>query len=175
MRWFDGVAWTKQTQPAGASPPPKPSRMGRNVVLGTLGLIVTVIVVIAVASNNKKTDNTPAAQGSTSASGVSQGLGANDATGDVVIGKLVTQADTDISEAPVTITNHSSKRSDYFVTVALESSNRKTQIDTSPVFVQNLEPGQSSVQTADFITTLTTPAPAGAQVVLQSVQRTSSN
>jgi hypothetical protein len=149
--------------------------MGRNVVLGILGLIVIVIVVVAVETNNNKTDNTPAAEGSTSASaGVSEGLGANNATGDVAIGKLATQADTDISEASVTITNHSSKRSDYFVTVALESSNRKTQIDTSPVFVQNLEPGQSSVQTADFITTLTTPAPAGAKVVLQSVQRTSS-
>jgi hypothetical protein len=147
-------------------------------VLGILGLIVIVIVivVVTVASNKKKTDNSPAAVGSTSTSpGVSQGLGAKNATGDVVIGKLATQADTNLSEAPVTITNRSSKRSDYFVTVALESSNGKTQIDTSTVFVQNLEPGQSSVQTADFITTLTTPAPAGAQVVLQSVQRTSSN
>ncbi len=93
----------------------------------------------------------------------------------MVVGKVATQADTNLSQVPVTITNHSSKRSDYFVTVALESADGKTQIDTSTVIVQNLEPGQGTVQTGDFLATMTTAPPAGAKVVLQSVQRTSSN
>ena len=37
----------------------------------------------------------------------------------------------------VTITNHSSKRSDYLITVAVESANGHAQYDTADVYVQN--------------------------------------
>lgn len=47
-------------------------------------------------------------------------------------------------EATATVTNHSSERSNYVVTVAFESPDGKTQLASSGGFVQDLEPGQSA-------------------------------
>lgn len=74
----------------------------------------------------------------------------------------------------VVVTNHSSKRSDYLITLALESADGKTQIDTADIFVQNLEPGQASPQQGIFLGTNSKP-PADSKVVLKSVERTASS
>ncbi|MDP9093939.1 MAG: DUF2510 domain-containing protein, partial [Actinomycetota bacterium] len=75
-RWFDGAAWTPQTQPA-APPvyqpatdprsvpyqplPGKPSHTGRNVLLGILALAVVVgIIAVAASSNKTNTSNNSA-------------------------------------------------------------------------------------------------------------------
>lgn len=46
----------------------------------------------------------------------------------------------------VTITNHSSKTSDYSGTVVFESQDGSRQFGTGPLFVEKLRPGQTSVQ-----------------------------
>lgn len=51
-------------------------------------------------------------------------------------------------DAKVRITNHSSKASDYIVTVAFESQNGSEQIDTGTAIVDSLQPGQSTNQDA---------------------------
>jgi len=51
-------------------------------------------------------------------------------------------------EAKIKITNHSSKPSNYIVEVAFESPDGSTQIDTSMVSVNNLQPGQSATEDA---------------------------
>lgn len=69
----------------------------------------------------------------------------------------------------VTVTNHSSKRSNYIIELSLESADGKTQLDTAPIAVNNLEAGQSTVQTGQFTTT--DKLPRGARVVLKSIDR----
>ena len=47
-------------------------------------------------------------------------------------------------EATVSVVNHSSKTSNYIITVAFESPNGATQLDTGNAAVQNLAAGQSN-------------------------------
>jgi hypothetical protein len=48
--------------------------------------------------------------------------------------------------AAVTVTNNSSKTSNYIVTIIMESADGKTQIGTGLVAVNNLAPGQQSIE-----------------------------
>ena len=47
-------------------------------------------------------------------------------------------------DATLTVTNHSSKASNYIITVAFDSPDGKTQLDTGNADVQNLAPGQNT-------------------------------
>jgi predicted small secreted protein len=67
---------------------------------------------------------------------------------DVAITACAPNADTNWVSAKVTITNHSSKASNYIVTVAFETADGKTQIDTGLAAAQSLAPNQQTVQDA---------------------------
>lgn len=170
--------------------PPQPPKKKRHTGLIVTGIILGAVVIIAIiataASGGKKSDaskTTTAAQATTSAatgpattsavpkssaSAVDKGAGSKDASADVTIGALDT-SNQFAASVPVTITNHSSKRSSYFIELALESADGKTQLDTTPIIVNDLNPGQTSPQTGTFFATAK--PPAGAKVVLKSVQR----
>lgn len=106
----------------------------------------------------------------TSQSSISRGLGSKDASGDVTIGKPTSDGYT--VTAPVTVTNHSSKRSDYFIDISLESKDGKTQYDTTTVFSESVEPGQTAKEDGTFFKA--TSIPSGAVVVAKSIQRSPS-
>jgi hypothetical protein len=72
---------------------------------------------------------------------------------------------------PVTVTNHSSKRSEYFVTISLESPNGATQYDTATLLIDTLESGQIKADTGYFTKT---DIPASAVTRVREVQRTAS-
>ena len=93
-----------------------------------------------------------------------------DASGDVTAGAVKNDPTLGWASAPVTVVNNSSGRSDYMITVVLESADGSTQIDSAYATVTNLEPGQKTVQTAQF----TKAAPVGAKLKVTEVQRTSS-
>jgi hypothetical protein len=160
--------------PAPYPPPKRPSHKLRSTLLAVVALIGIIAVISAVAGGNKKSATNPPGASSSTSPGVSKGIGANNASGDVKIGKTTYDAQLSDTSVRVTVTNRSSKRSDYLITLALESSDGKTQLDTADLFVQNLEPGQSSPQTGDFLSLNAAP-PAGSKVVLQSVERTASS
>lgn len=103
---------------------------------------------------------------------VSKGLGAKDASADVTNLKI---GDADIigfRSLTATVTNNSSKRSNYFIEVSIESADGKTQIDTATLVVSNLEPGQATeakgISTAKDL-------PSGAQISLKQVTRLASS
>jgi hypothetical protein len=132
-------------------------------------IVIAVVALLAVGLIAGCGTSSSGGSGGTSG-GVTTGLGTKDASGDVTVG-AVTNDSMGLSSAPVTVTNHSSGRSDYFITVVLDSADGTTQIDSTMVAVTNLEPGQTSPQTAQF----TAPAPAGAVAKVTQVQRTASN
>lgn len=200
QRYWDGQGWTAQTAPSPATAPPPPpygqpvpggpvkkSHKTRNIVLGVVAAIIVISAIASTAGGSKKKNdnaggssasNTVTSSGASSTTPtspkVSVGVGSNKAIQDVVLAAPEKDPTLGTSSVKVTTTNHSSKRSDYFITVALETADGKTQIDTATIFVENLEPGQSNVQNGEFLQTLTTPAPDGAKAVLQEVQRTES-
>lgn len=69
--------------------------------------------------------------------GVAEGIGSKDAAKDVKLGELSTPYDT--AEVPVTITNHSSKPSDYWVEAKLLDS-AGVQVGTASTYVQRVAP-----------------------------------
>jgi uncharacterized membrane protein YdfJ with MMPL/SSD domain len=136
-----------------------------------VGVVVTLIVVAAVASPTKKKDSTKTASGSpavaSTAPKIEHKLGSADASNDVTLGTITNETEIGFSHVDVSVTNHSSKRSNYLIELTLESADEKTQIDTATVVVDNLEPGQTSPQTGQF----TKPAPPGSKVVIKSLDR----
>lgn len=152
------------------------------IPVAIIAIIIASVSATAGGSNSQDTaaDSTASTAATSAPSaapspGVSNGLGSHNAAADVTVGKLKAKkitGDVAYYYVPVVVTNHSSKRSDYVVTVALESADGKQQIDTATVLVQNLEAGQSKRDEGDFLST--TKAPKGAQLVLQEVERTAS-
>jgi len=67
----------------------------------------------------------------------------------------------------VRVTNHSSKRSNYVVDVVFESTDGSRQLAARTVFVNDLEPGQTTRQEVGT----PTPAPASFDCRLSQVQR----
>jgi hypothetical protein len=158
--------------PPGWQPqPPKKSHKVRNVLLAVVGIFVLIIVIAAVASGGSKSDKA-SNPGSTQSNGISTGLGSKDASKDIKLGNP-DASDGFAIKVPVTATNSSSKRSDYLVDLSLESVDGKTQYDTATAFLENVEPGQTASDDAIFIKL--SKLPAGAQIVVKTVQRTASS
>ena len=86
----------------------------------------------------------------------------------VTFGKHVTSGELGSASVALTVTNRSSQRSDYAITVALVSGNGK-QLATKTAFVNNLGPGQST--TRPVISESYNTVPAGTRVTLLTTQR----
>ena len=143
-------------------------------VLLPVALIALIVLIMAVSggddNKNNSTASTTASSGST-ASGVSKGIGANDAAADVTVVKL---GDVDVlgfRKAELKITNNSSKRSNYIIELSLESADGKTQLDTSTVTATNVDPGQSTGGNVLPFTKVKN-APADAVIKIKTVSRT---
>ena len=97
---------------------------------------------------------------------VSNGLASKPAEHDVTLGALG-ETTYGSAKVDVTILNHSLKRSNYSVDLVVEQG--KAQLDTGMTFVENLEPGQSTVKEVVFFELDS--VPAGATVRAASVER----
>lgn len=111
--------------------------------MATHGLRKVLIPVVAVgslfvliASGEESGGDKASSSGSESGGG-----GSSDESDDVVIS---TCAADDLGQlsAKLTVTNNSSKASDYFIEVVFESSDGSTQLDSTFASVTNLAPGQ---------------------------------
>jgi hypothetical protein len=138
-------------------------------------VLVAVIVLASVAGGDE--DKPSDTKANASGTGVSSDSApkANDNTAlehaeDAKIAKCGTD-DLGFAEALVKITNSSSKPSDYFVTVAFESKDRKTQLGTGVAVVMALQPGQSASEGANSLKEAKT---GSFTCRLQSVMRTAS-
>jgi hypothetical protein len=122
------------------------------------GVVVLVIAIAASASGS----------GDKNAAGVSTGLATKDAAGDVT--KLAMQGPDALGyrRVEVSVTNHSSKRSDYLIELSIESVDGATRIDSTTVFVTNLEPGQSTTENG---LVSVKDVPAGAVAKVKTVSR----
>jgi hypothetical protein len=145
--------------------PLKKKHTTRNVLL-VLGVLILLSFVgcVALVGGAVNEDSKPTVPGS-----VSQGLGANDATGDVVLGTAAAPDVIGVTYLPVTITNSSSKRSNYSIEIAANGSDGN-RIELSAVYIDSLDPGQITTEQAMFLKTL----PAGVVFEVITVQRTAS-
>lgn len=129
----------------------------------TSGAVVAPSTASAAASSANKSS-------ASKSTGISQGLGTKDASADVKVGKLAYAEDSG-TQLTLTVTNHSSKRSDYIIDVALETASGSQQLDDSPALAENLDPGQSTKVKVDFLNYIDKAPPSAAVVKLKSIQR----
>jgi hypothetical protein len=80
------------------------------------------------------------------------GVDSNAAWGDIKLGAIRIDAKHGTTSAEVTITNHSSKRSNYIVDLGIMSAGGKTRLDAAMVSAPGLAPGQTTMRTAHFMT-----------------------
>jgi hypothetical protein len=137
---------------------------------GEMKLIRSVAVALVITGGVMATaasgDTTSSNASSSGDSSVDKGLGAYDAKSDVGPPELV--QDGSLSYAQVRITNHSSKRSNYFVTIVADSPDGATRISDTMVSVMNLDPGQHAMEKG----LLTQDLPVGTKLTVIEVQRT---
>lgn len=77
---------------------------------------------------------------------VDQGVGSKDAAKDVKLGEMSDSSDTETVEIPVTVTNHSSKPSDYYIEARIYNK-KGEQVDTASTFVERVKPGHVAKDT----------------------------
>jgi hypothetical protein len=99
------------------------------------------------------------------ASKAPQGFGTKAASGDVKLSAIRIDGKLGTPSAAVTITNHSSKLSNYVVDVSITSADGKTQLDAAMVSAERLAPGQTTKKAASFKTTQKLPKGAKLTVV----------
>jgi hypothetical protein len=81
------------------------------------------------------------------------GVDSKAAWGDIKLGAIRIDAKHGTPSAEVTITNHSSKRSNYIVDLSIMSAGGKTRLDAAMVSAQGLASGQTTTRTVHFMTT----------------------
>jgi hypothetical protein len=132
--------------------------------------IIAILLVIGLSvasSRGSKDDASPK-----TVSGVDKGIGSADASADVS-GAVLGQPDAiGFRTVMLTVTNNSSKRSNYMIDLSIESPDGTTQYDTSFASVNNLEPGQTT--TVDALS-ITKTIPADAVVKIKTVSRLASD
>lgn len=115
-------------------------------------LILAVIAVAGlatVASGGNSSKSTGNSNGTSGGAQSNSGNNSNPPQADVTItGCALADNQFEGPVAHLNVTNHSSKASNYIITVAFDSPDGKTQLDTGNANVQNLAPGQSSQQDA---------------------------
>jgi hypothetical protein len=118
-------------------------------VAGLIDRRVPILVAVALGSAAVM-----ASGGSSSSGGSSLGSGssAHPATADVPITKCGLPSNPfEGPHATVKVTNHSSKESDYSITVAFNSTDGSKQYDTGDALITNLGSGQTSSTGADSL------------------------
>ncbi len=173
-KWYppQGDAGATPPPPSSAVPPPeKKKRRGCVPILIGAGVVVVIIVVVAVVAGGGSNDDNKTSSKDSTAATVSKGVGSADVSADV---SNVTIAPADaigIRYVTASITNHSSKRSDYLISVNVESPDGKTKYGDATILEQNVEPGQT-VESKGLVTSQNVPPDAVAK--LNEVQRTAS-
>lgn len=137
---------------------PQPSRnwFARHKVLTGLGAVVAVVVIGSAAGASGRS-NRPAAPTVPASSAPAPTAGGTTATpdagprGDVKITGCHIDPDLNFASASVTITNRSSKPSNYIVQIEFTDSHG-TRLDEGTAATNNLAPGQAAKETAQGTT-----------------------
>ncbi len=119
-------------------------------------------------TSSHKTTPTSAPK-TTPAPSVSQKPVSKEAWGDVKVSAIRVDAKLKMPVADVTITNHSSKSSNYIVGLSITAADGKTPLETAVVHTQSLAPGHAVDLAAHFRTTQQ--LPAGAKLTIVDVAR----
>ncbi|MER5862862.1 hypothetical protein [Kitasatospora sp. NPDC002040] len=155
------AAWAANSAPTPRGP--KKSRKGLKIGLGAAAALVVIAIASSGGSQTKDDSNPAAAQGSGSAPAtmvappapsapvappapVAAEKAPDDKAKDVALGPVETNDVTGWTSVPVTITNHTTKSSNYIVQIEFVDTSG-TRLDETMVAANNVAPGQKSNET----------------------------
>lgn len=120
-------------------------------------LVIAMLSVVATALGGGGAGTTTATSDSTSTSNTAgtvthSGTSNHPAAADVKIAKCGVDPTTGWLDAKVAVLNHSSKTSNYLITVTFDSNGGSRQLDTGTAMVDNLEPNQTAIDDAGTLT-----------------------
>jgi hypothetical protein len=159
---------TQQTPgwgPPPTTPPPKPKRHLGRKVSATIGALLVAGVIISALNSGGSSQTGTASQPS---SGISQGLGSADASGDVSIDSHTYDFSDGMATGTITVVNHSSKRSDYYVEMTFFDASG-ANVGMGNALVSNVDPAQTAHATVTGTYTGTVD-----RIKITQVQRTAS-
>ena len=122
------------------------------------------------ASDTTGTDESESTDAPSTEDTIGTGLGSKDATADINSLECGTPDAIGMTYPSVSVTNNSSKASDYFITIVAESADGATKYDDTIVMITGLAPGQTMTEEGMFTNEL----PEGAVCKITEVQRTAS-
>ncbi|MCB1041182.1 MAG: hypothetical protein KDA94_16855 [Acidimicrobiales bacterium] len=118
-------------------------------------VLVALTAVVAAAASGSESDgggdskgsDTTAAAGDTTASDAgTKSSGEASEVDDVKVNTCGKDDTLGFAQANITVTNNSSKASNYMIEITFTSKDGKTQIGTGNSFIQNLAPGQNKTE-----------------------------
>jgi hypothetical protein len=126
---------------------PKKRHWVRWTILSAVAIFAVIIVASVVSGLNSATDSLNSATSTTSDGPASSSLNEKHPPAkDVKLGTLAINV-LDVAEIPVTITNHSSKASDYIITIEITNPSGD-RLDETAVFATDVAPRQTVKETA---------------------------
>lgn len=131
-----------------------------------LAVVVVLVVIIAASAGGGGSDDKPTNPNS----GVDKGFGSKDASADVTALRLLPPDSIGVRYVEIDVTNHSSKRSNYYIEFSVESADGATKYADGNALVSNLEAGQST--TSKDLASIDKNIPDSAVVKLKTVSRT---
>lgn len=131
-------------------------------------LLAAIVVVIAAAAAGSGGGDSSSSTASDGDNGISSGLGSKDASSDVTNLDCGAPDAIGVTYPKVTVTNNSSKSSNYVITIVAESADGSTKYDETSAFISNLGPGQTMTEQGMFTNEL----PSGAICKVTEVERT---
>ena len=144
-----------------------------------LAIVAVVIISTAIgsggsgdeaSSGTSKGGGTESTEAPSTDDTIGTGLGSKDATADINSLECGTPDAIGMTYPSVSVTNNSSKASDYFITIVAESADGATKYDDTIVMITGLAPGQTMTEEGMFTNEL----PVGAVCKITEVQRTAS-
>jgi len=148
--------WGQPQGPAWGAPPPPPKKnpIGKILGFGCLGIVGLVVVIgiigAVLGGSSSDTSDKPAASSGTKTSSAPQKTSAADEAGpegDVKITACVVDSALHWPSAKLTITNRSSKASNYMIELEFVDA-KGTRISEGIAATNNLAPGQAAKETA---------------------------
>ncbi len=144
-----------------------------------LAIVAVVIISTAIGSggsgdeatsDTSKGGGTESTEAPSTGDTIGTGLGSKDAAADINSLECGTPDAIGMTYPSVSVTNNSSKASDYFITIVAESADGATKYDDAIVMITGLAPGQTMTEEGIFTNEL----PVGAVCKITEVQRTAS-
>lgn len=141
----------------------------KRVIIPLVIVVIGIISAVAGGGSDSGSDSASSGGGTESPSGISKGIGSQDAAADVVNLDCGAVDALGFRTPKITVQNNSSKPSDYYIEIVAESADGSQRFDFTNLTISSLGAGQTMTQDA---VPFTNEIPDGSVCKVSELQRT---